>query len=124
MWHRKLWIISCLLLVSGIALGAFAAHGLTQTLSASALHTLQTGVQYQMYHGLGLLALSLCRDCNGRAYHLGTRLLLFGVVLFSGSLYALSLSGQSWFGMITPIGGVAFILGWGCLLFSAPPRQE
>ena len=124
MLQKKLWVIGCLLLMTGILFGAFAAHGLKHMISAPALAILQTGVQYQMYHGLGLLALSACPLCHGRWFHLGAWLLVMGIVLFSGSLYALSLSGLKGLGAITPLGGVALILGWGCLAFSVQPRQE
>ena len=122
--QKKLWAISCVFLMTGIALGAFAAHGLKPMITTHNLAILHTGVQYQMYHALGLLTLSVCPFCGGRWFDLGTRLLVFGVVVFSGSLYVLSLSGLSWFGLLTPLGGIALILGWGCLLFSVQPTQE
>ncbi|MEX2131321.1 MAG: DUF423 domain-containing protein [Pseudohongiellaceae bacterium] len=110
-------ILSALNGFLAVALGAFAAHGLKSRLSAELLATFQTGVQYHMYHalallGAGLLALhypsSVFIRVSGWAF-------LAGIMLFSGSLYVLSLSGVRWLGAITPLGGLAFLLGWGML---------
>ena len=97
----------------GVILGAFAAHGLKSKISPALLAVFQTGVQYQFYHGLGLILLALV------AVHISSNLLTYsgylmiaGVVCFSGSLYALALTGIKFFGPITPIGGVLFILSW------------
>jgi uncharacterized membrane protein YgdD (TMEM256/DUF423 family) len=105
---------------TGVALGAFAAHGLKQRLSPEYLEVFHTGVTYQLFHTLALLAVALL------AVHLPGRLLLWagvlfavGILLFSGSLYALTLSGVSQLGIITPFGGLAFLLGWLCLGLAA-----
>jgi uncharacterized membrane protein YgdD (TMEM256/DUF423 family) len=101
---------------TGVGLGAFAAHALKSQLSAEYLAVFQTGVHYQMLHALALLALALlARQLPGRLLSAAGGLFVFGIVLFSGSLYALTLSGVSALGMITPAGGVAFLLGWLCL---------
>lgn len=97
-----------------VALGAFAAHGLRNTISPELLNTFQTGVQYHMYHalalfGVGLLALYYPTQS---AVRLSGWLFLVGIVLFSGSLYVLALSGIRWLGAITPLGGIAFLAGW------------
>jgi len=100
-----------------VALGAFAAHGLKASLSADMLNTFQTGVQYHMYHALALFGvgvLTLQFPFNGLLRTSGF-LFLAGIILFSGSLYALSLSGIRWLGAITPIGGVMFLAGWAVL---------
>jgi uncharacterized membrane protein YgdD (TMEM256/DUF423 family) len=100
-----------------VALGAFAAHGLKASLSADMLNTFQTGVQYHMYHALALFGvgvLTLQFPFNGLLRTSGF-LFLAGIFLFSGSLYALSLSGIRWLGAITPIGGVMFLAGWAVL---------
>lgn len=98
----------------GIALGAFAAHALKTQLEANALAVFQTGVQYQIYHALGLLFVAALTHAYPQAKGLrsGGILLAVGIFLFSGSLYLLALTGQKWFGPITPLGGAAFILGW------------
>jgi uncharacterized membrane protein YgdD (TMEM256/DUF423 family) len=98
----------------GVALGAFGAHALKARLSADMLAVWQTAVQYHLWHALGLVAIGLL------AQHLPASvpvrvagwLMLVGIVLFSGSLYALALSGTRWLGAITPFGGACFILGW------------
>ncbi|MFC4454929.1 DUF423 domain-containing protein [Deinococcus sonorensis] len=102
----------------GVALGAFGAHGLKTVLTPDLLATFETGVRYQMYHGLGLLALGALP--NQRRAPL---FLLAGTVVFSGSLYLLSLSGVKWLGAITPIGGVLQLIGWGLAALDARPRQ-
>lgn len=99
-----------------VAAGAFGAHALRDRLSADMLQVFQTGVTYQMYHALGLLAVGilLARFSIDGSVWLSAAgwLFLAGSVLFSGSLYALSLSGITWLGAITPLGGLAFLLGW------------
>lgn len=105
---------------TGVALGAFAAHGLKARLSAEHLAVFQTGAQYQMLHALALLGVALL------ALHVPSRLLLtagslfvIGILLFSGSLYLLTLLGMPRLGMITPLGGLAFLGGWLCLGLAA-----
>ena len=100
-----------------VALGAFAAHGLKSKLTESLLTTFQTGVQYHMYHSLALFAIGLLalQFPTNNAFRLSGYLFLAGIILFSGSLYTLSLSGIRWVGAITPLGGVAFLLAWGML---------
>jgi len=103
-----------------VTLGAFAAHGLKNSLSPDLLVTFQTGVQYHMYHalalfGVGLLALSFP---NQSLLKVSGYLFLVGILLFSGSLYVLALSGIRWLGAITPLGGVAFLGGWALLAWS------
>ena len=101
---------------TGVGLGAFAAHALKSHLSVEYLAVFQTGVHYQMLHALALLALALlARSLPGRWLLAAGGLFSLGIVLFSGSLYALTLSGVTALGMITPLGGVAFLLGWLCL---------
>ncbi|MCS6885220.1 MAG: DUF423 domain-containing protein [Acidobacteriota bacterium] len=104
-----------------VAAGAFGAHGLKNRLSSEMLAVFETAVRYQMYHSLALLACAtLCerRPDNGYLAMAGW-LFLFGITVFSGSLYGLSLTGVRWLGAITPIGGVAFLLGWALLALSA-----
>ena len=102
-----------------VASGAFASHALKTHLSQRALEIWETGSKYQMYHALALLivGLLLIRDDEVSSTLLNTASWAFiaGIVLFSGSLYALSLSDVKWLGAITPLGGVAFLLGWCCL---------
>ncbi|MBK7973097.1 MAG: DUF423 domain-containing protein [Deltaproteobacteria bacterium] len=97
----------------GVALGAFAAHGLKQRLPAEMLIVFETGVRYHMYHALALLAvgLTVARGPSAALVAAGW-LFLAGIAIFSGSLYALAISGVRTLGMITPLGGVAFLAGW------------
>ena len=105
-----------------VSLGAFAAHSLKERLVATdLLTTFQTGVQYHMYHALamfGIALLSIQFPASGLLKASGY-LFMLGIVLFSGSLYILSLSGIRWLGAITPIGGVAFLAAWGALAWFA-----
>lgn len=96
-----------------VVLGAFAAHGLKTILSPSELATFETGVRYQMYHGLALLCLpGLAALITAKWANRVARCFVIGCVLFSGSLYLLATAGVKWFGPITPLGGVFFIVGW------------
>ena len=98
---------------TSVALGAFAAHGLRHQLSPESLAVFQTGVQYQQLHTLVLLAVaSLLQRQAGRLLTLSGGFCVAGMLLFSGSLYALTLTGFGKLGIITPLGGVAFMLGW------------
>lgn len=96
-----------------VAFGAFGAHGLKGVLSADMLANFETGVRYHMYHALALVAVALAY-AQWQKPLLVTAGWLFvaGIVIFSGSLYVLSLTGLRWLGAITPIGGVALIAGW------------
>lgn len=100
---------------SGVALGAFAAHGLNATLTPEYLAVFQTGVHYQMLHSLALLALAALSPQLGRLGDWAGRGFVAGIVLFSGSLYLLTLTATPKLGMVTPIGGLAFLAGWACL---------
>ncbi|MEL6179562.1 MAG: DUF423 domain-containing protein [Myxococcota bacterium] len=104
----------------GVMLGAFGAHALKARLEPAMLEIFEVGVRYQMYHALGLLAVAFAASqikhgCIAAAGWL----FVSGILIFSGSLYTLSLSGIRWLGAITPIGGVCFIAGWACLVWGA-----
>jgi uncharacterized membrane protein YgdD (TMEM256/DUF423 family) len=103
-----------------VASGAFAAHGLQGRLDAQALQTFETGARYHMYHALaiGLAALAM-RDAAAGPATSAAGFFLAGILLFSGSLYLLALTGARWFGLVTPFGGVCFLIGWGLLVFAA-----
>jgi uncharacterized membrane protein YgdD (TMEM256/DUF423 family) len=106
-----------------VALGAFGAHALKEKLSEHYLAIWETAVQYQMFHAIGLLAVGILMSSSlfGASPQLtwAGYLLLAGIIIFSGSLYVLSLSGIGILGAITPIGGVAFISGWVMLIIAA-----
>ena len=105
----------------GVALGAFGAHGLKSRVTAEMLAVWQTGVQYHLIHALGLLLIGiLCHLLPGAGLVRSAGwFLLGGTVLFSGSLYVMVLSGVRALGMITPLGGVAFLVGWLLLAVAA-----
>ena len=102
-----------------VGLGAFGAHGLKQKLSADMLAVYQTGVQYHFYHALGLIAvgLILLHYPRSKPVAISGWLMQAGIVLFSLSLYLLSLTGMRGLGIITPFGGVAFLSAWGMLAY-------
>lgn len=120
MKERSLIMAGACNMVVAVAAGAFGAHGLKQILSAEMLAIWQTAVTYQIAHALGLLALAalMPRLQAGLASWAGVAMLT-GIVIFSGSLYALALSGVRLLGAITPLGGVAFLLAWGMLALAA-----
>lgn len=114
---------AAILMFVGVAAGAFGAHGLKQMLSADMLAIWQTAVTYQMVHGLGILALGIMLQQQDNALlRKAAWAMLAGVIIFSGSLYALALTGVRILGAITPIGGLAFLAGWAMLAWAAIRR--
>ena len=113
----RLWLLlSAFAGFTGVALGAFAAHGLKNRLSSEYLAVFQTGTHYQLIHALALFGVALLTlHTPGRLLQAAGGLFALGILLFSGSLYLLSLTGISKLGMITPFGGLAFLAGWACL---------
>lgn len=103
-----------------IALGAFGAHGLKKMLSADMFAVYQTGIQYHFYHAFGILiiGLLLLHFPKSRLIPISGWLMLAGIVLFSLSLYVLSLTGIRALGMITPFGGVSFLSAWALLIYA------
>ncbi|MCH7564523.1 MAG: DUF423 domain-containing protein [Gemmatimonadetes bacterium] len=100
----------------GVVLGAFGAHALRERLSPEDLAIFETGVRYQMYHALALFAVAWAASrWPGTAVNAAGWMFIVGVLIFSGSLYALVLTDTRWLGAITPVGGVALILGWALL---------
>jgi uncharacterized membrane protein YgdD (TMEM256/DUF423 family) len=104
-----------------VALGAFGAHALESRMSADLLATYEVGVRYHFYHALALIGVVavLSRWPDAGAAVAAGWLFVFGILIFSGSLYLLAFTGVRWLGAITPIGGVAFIAGWACLAWVA-----
>ena len=97
----------------GVAVGAFAAHALKDRLQPDLFAAFEVGVRYHIYHALGLFALAwLMTQFPHPQLHFAGWLFLVGIVLFSGSLYLLSVTGVRWLGAITPVGGVCFLVGW------------
>ena len=107
---KKLWlVISAVSGFTAVAIGAFGAHGLREKLSEQMLDVYKTGVLYQLIHSVVLLVLSLNTLIKAK---LPSILILLGIILFSFSLYIYSTSGIRFFAMITPVGGVCFLIGW------------
>jgi uncharacterized membrane protein YgdD (TMEM256/DUF423 family) len=110
---------------TSVVLGAFGAHGLKSLLSAQMLNTFEVGVRYQMYHGLAILLLPvLSTYAEVKWLNRAAMCFVVGSILFSGSLYALVLTGIKWFGPITPLGGLFFIMGWAVLAFTLVRGQR
>ena len=104
----------------GVALGAFGAHGLRDRLPPEMLAVFETGVRYQMYHACTILIVALAAArLDGWLIRTAGWSFALGIVLFSGSLYVLALSRITMFGAVTPIGGLAFLVGWACLIAAA-----
>ena len=119
---RVFFIIGSVLAGLAVALGAFGAHGLKNLVSPELIETWEKAVRYQIYHALAMLLLAWAITHwpeSANLWSLGGWLFLAGVVLFSGSLYLLVLSGIRWLGAITPFGGVALVTAWLCLMIAA-----
>src|SRR3981081_1572143 len=117
---RTFVLIGALAGVVGVGLGAFGAHGLRGRLSPEMLAVFETGVRYQMYHALALMLTAAIMmtgpaGVHGRTLAVAGWSFIAGMLLFSGSLYLLAVTGVTVLGAITPLGGVAFLLGWACL---------
>ncbi|MCI0547494.1 MAG: DUF423 domain-containing protein [Candidatus Rokubacteria bacterium] len=118
---RVFFAIGSFSALAAVALGAFAAHGLRGKLSPELHAIFEVGARYHMYHALGLLAVAWASTrWPGSAVTAAGWLFVAGTILFSGSLYLLSVTDHRWLGAITPLGGLAFLLGWlalawGCL---------
>lgn len=110
-----MWRVGTLSAFLSVALGAFAAHALKDRLDAYHLGVFQTGVHYQFFHALAICLVSLMPNPSRSAFYA----FAIGTFFFSGSLYALALTGVKVFGAITPLGGVSFLVGWGILVGSA-----
>jgi uncharacterized membrane protein YgdD (TMEM256/DUF423 family) len=122
--ERRFFALGSLSALIGVAAGAFGAHALKARLPPELLIAFETGVRYQLVHSLALLAVAWAVvRWPGRATTSAGVLFLAGIVLFSGSLYALALTGSRTLGIVTPFGGVAFIAGWASLAWGAWRKQ-
>lgn len=129
--HKGFIRTAAILGLLAVILGAFGAHGLQQIVPAKDVATFETGVRYQFYHAFGLLAIGiLFEKFPSRLLKYAGNCFIIGVVLFSGSLYALALlkasmnTGLGPIGIVTPIGGLFFIAGWACLFLGVGNRQS
>jgi len=113
---RQFFFIGFVCAGIGVLLGAFAAHGLKQSLTPEMLGVFETGVRYQMYHAFALMFVGwFAQHRQDRLIVIAGWLFLLGIIFFSGSLYVLSIFSLPGIGVITPLGGVAFTVGWGSL---------
>ena len=119
--QRRWFVTACLLALAAVALGAFGAHGLRARVEPRMLEVFEVGVRYQMFHALALLAAAIARPLlhTRRADAAGT-CFVAGTAVFSGSLYAMALTGIRTLGAVTPVGGVLFLAGW--ILLAAAAR--
>ncbi len=100
-----------------VALSAFAAHGLKSSITAEQLGWFETAARYQGFHALALLASGILMQLyEQRSFYLSGLLILLGIFIFSGSLYAMALGAPRWFGAITPIGGISLLAGWALMI--------
>ncbi len=110
---RRYFVLASVFGLTGVGLGAFGAHGLKSVMSPEMLQVYETGVRYQMYHTFALLVAAWAiHTSKGSWFRTAAQLFSAGVFLFSGSLYLLSFTGTTWFGYITPFGGLLFLGGW------------
>lgn len=117
---RTFLLVGAVAAFLGVTLGAFGAHGLRGRLSPEMMAVFQTGVQYHMYHALALVLTSaIMGRMSGWLIQTAGWCFAAGIVLFSGSLYLLAMTGVTILGAITPIGGLLFLAGWACLAFAA-----
>ncbi len=112
--------------VIGVGMGAFGAHGLKAVLSPELLAVYQTGVSYQIWHALGLMGIAIMGQQfpESKLLAWAGSLMFIGIVLFSGSLYVLAILDLKWLGMITPVGGVCFIMAWVLIAIFAAKKQH
>lgn len=119
---RLFLTVAAILAGLSVAAGAFASHALKDRLTERALASFETAARYQMYHALALflVAVFLSRlESVPPTLVVAGYAFITGIAIFSGSLYALSLTGIKWLGAITPLGGVSFLVGWGCVAIAA-----
>lgn len=109
--------IAAFFMMLGVLLGAFGAHALKMRLSPEALEIYQTAVSYQFIHAIALFIVAYVVSTQKRSVILAGYCFVGGILIFSGSLYFLSLTGIKWIGALTPIGGVLFVAGWALLAF-------
>ncbi len=109
---RLMIILGAISALMAVIFGALAAHGLDGVLGERALESFKTAVQYQMYHSLAVLLVIALPQLHARLARLASVCFLSGIVLFSGSIYLLTLAGLSWLGPVTPVGGGIMIVGW------------
>ena len=118
--HRPWLMIGSLMGLLAVIAGTFAAHGLDQRLSPHMLEVFETGTRYHMYHALAILIATVIQgQYSTRLPAVAAGFFLTGIILFSGSLYLLALTQARWLGMVAPVGGTAFLMGWATLAITS-----
>ena len=115
MSQRLALILAAVMGLTAVAAGAFGAHALQDRVATDLLETFEIAARYHMYHALALLGTAVVVPRLGRAGAAAGWCFVIGTLIFSGTLYALALTGQRWLGAITPIGGLILIVGWACI---------
>ena len=116
---KKFLQIGSIIMAASVALGAFGAHALKAILDDNMIKVYNTAVQYQFYHALGLFAVAFVAHLNNeKKVILSGNIMIYSIVIFSGSLYLMTITGIKWLGAITPIGGTGFIVAWILLFLS------
>ncbi len=119
MMVKVMLIAGALFSFAGVAAGAFAAHGLKNRMTPEMFAIFEVGVRYHMYHALALLAVAFSINLFPQSgVHVAGYFFILGILIFSGSLYLLSLTGARWLGALTPVGGFCFLLGWLWIIWS------
>lgn len=123
---KSLLIIGSIYMAFAVAFGAFGAHIVQDMLTPERFEVYKTGVEYHFYHAIGLLLIGVASFHLEKSAWLiwSSRLIIIGILIFSGSLYILTLTNTGWLGAITPLGGVAFILGWSFFAVSASKESK
>ena len=122
---RTFFILGSVFGMTAILAGTFGAHGLEQTVTPALLETFDTGVRYHMYHALALIGVAwACEHFGGKLPIAAGWLFVIGIIVFAGSLYLLAITGARWLGMITPIGGGAFVVGWLLLIVAGAQNRR
>lgn len=123
---KSLLIIGSIFMAFAVAFGAFGAHIVQDMLTPERFEVYKTGVEYHFYHAIGLLLIGVASFHIEKSAWLiwSSRLIIIGILIFSGSLYILTLTNTGWLGAITPLGGVAFILGWSFFAVSASKESK
>ena len=122
--ERWFGVLGALFGALGVALGAFVAHGLKDRVEESSIAIWETAASYQMWHALALLVVAwVVSEGTSTAARVSGIAFTVGILVFSGSLYVLVLSGQKWLGAVTPLGGLAFIVGWISLAMAMWPQR-
>lgn len=123
--ERKFLVLGSLLALFAVIAGAFGSHGLKNQLDTELLQIYETAVKYQMYHALAIILTGIILKFYSGIWPVRAGwFFLAGIILFSGSLYILSLSGIRWFGAVTPFGGLSFLCGWVCLIWAVRGKDK